>query len=152
MSDKPREDSKSLETDERFPTGPWTGYFLQPGFPNQFRMKLALTFQNGRMTGDGSDYVGPFLISGRYAVEDGKCFWTKQYIGRHQVHYQGYNEGKGIWGTWEIRREWSGGFHIWPEGMADQSAKREAKSEPHPAAVSFENEAPSLEPSAFSGD
>ena len=148
MGEKP-----ALETDERFPTGPWTGYFLQPGFSQQFRTWLSLTFQNGRMTGDGQDYVGPFLISGRYSVEDGKCSWTKQYLGQHKVFYQGYNEGKGIWGTWDIPKVWSGGFHIWPEGLADQSVERKTESEPRPASVSFDSAAPaSLEPSVFSAD
>ncbi len=153
MSEKPRDEQPVLETDERFPSGPWTGYFLQPGCMSQFRTWLSLTFRNGKMTGDGQDYVGPFLISGRYAVDDGKCSWTKQYIGLHAVYYQGYNEGKGIWGTWEIPKVWNGGFHIWPEGMAEQSEQRESESEPLPAAVNFESEAPaSLEPSTFSVD
>lgn len=151
MSAKPRNETPVLEMDERFPSGPWVGYFLQPGSVNQFRMRLALTFQNGKMTGDGLDTVGPFLISGRYGVEDGKCSWTKQYIGQHQVFYQGYNEGQGIWGTWDIPKVWTGGFHIWPEGMADPSQKRKSQSEPRPASVTFDPGAPaSLEPSAFS--
>lgn len=153
MSKKPREDKPVHETDGRFPSGPWTGYFLQPGSPSQFRMQLALTFQNGKMTGNGSDCVGPFLISGRYSVDDGKCHWTKQYISQHQVFYQGFGEGQGIWGTWEIPHAWSGGFHIWPEGMADPSANRKAESEPRPASINFDTLTPtSLEPSALSWD
>ncbi|HKQ38496.1 MAG TPA: hypothetical protein VJ063_10495, partial [Verrucomicrobiae bacterium] len=27
--------------------------------------------------------------------------------------------GKGIWGTWEIREESHGGFHIWPTDASD---------------------------------
>jgi hypothetical protein len=74
------------------------------------------------MTGEGRDWVGAFLITGRYSVEDGKCHWTKRYLGKHDVFYKGFNEGKGIWGMWEILPfgvEWHGGFHIWPEGMSD---------------------------------
>ena len=59
-------------------------------------------------------------MRGRYDTADGKCHWTKRYLGKHDVFYKGYNEGKGIWGTWEIpSSEWRGGFHIWPEGMSD---------------------------------
>jgi hypothetical protein len=52
--------------------------------------------------------------------------WTKSYVGRHKVYYNGFNEGKGIWGTWDIpgglfHRHVHGGFHIWPEGMSDRS-------------------------------
>ena len=110
-----------LETDPRFPSGPWTGYFLQKAIPGRHRMELRLTFRGGAMTGEGRDWVGPFTIRGRYSVADGKCYWTKRYAGKHDVFYQGFNEGKGIWGVWEIV-EWSrGGFHIWPEGMPDPS-------------------------------
>jgi hypothetical protein len=115
-----------LETDPRFPSGPWTGFFLQRINPGRHRMELRLQFRAGEMTGEGRDWVGKFLIRGRYAVADGKCHWVKRYLGKHDVIYQGYNEGKGIWGLWEIPTETHpdvcrGGFHIWPEGMPDPS-------------------------------
>jgi hypothetical protein len=115
----------NLETDPRFPSGPWTGFFLQQAIPGRHLMELRLTFQNAMITGEGRDWVGPFLLSGRYDLADGKCRWTKRYIGRHDVYYQGFNEGKGIWGIWEIPSTAAGslrgGFHIWPEGMLDPS-------------------------------
>jgi hypothetical protein len=87
-------------------------------------MELHLTFRQGQMTGDGRDYVGNFIVRGQYFLGDGKCYWTKRYLGKHDVFYQGYNEGRGIWGIWEIPAtrqygEQRGGSHIWPEGMAD---------------------------------
>jgi hypothetical protein len=87
-------------------------------------MELHLTFQQGQMTGEGRDYVGTFIVRGQYSIVDGKCYWTKRYVGKHDVFYQGYNEGKGIWGVWEIPTTGAnsalrGGFHIWPEGMSD---------------------------------
>ena len=114
-----------LETDPRFPSGPWVGFFLQKEIPGRHTMELRLTFRQGAMSGEGRDWVGAFVVRGRYAVEDGKCYWTKRYVARHDVFYQGFNEGKGIWGTWEIPPEknsgvrYHGGFHIWPEGMPD---------------------------------
>ena len=114
-----------LETDPRFPSGPWTGFFLQPQLPGRHLMELKLTFRQGSMTGEGRDWVGQFLIRGQYNLKDGKCYWTKRYIGKHDVFYKGFNEGKGIWGAWEIPADqnagqrWHGGFHIWPEGMGD---------------------------------
>ncbi len=114
-----------LETDARFPSGPWVGFFLQPIIPGRHLMELHLTFRQGTLTGEGRDWVGPFIIRGRYDLGDGKCYWTKKYLAKHDVFYQGYNEGKGIWGTWEIPPEqnggqqWRGGFHIWPEAMGD---------------------------------
>src|SRR5436305_13502042 len=91
-----------LETDPRFPSGPWTGYFLQKSIPGRHLMELRLTFQDGHMTGEGRDRVGKFTVQGRYNTSDGICSWTKQYVGKHDVLYQGYNEGQGIWGIWEL--------------------------------------------------
>jgi hypothetical protein len=113
-------DAKSaLETDPRFPSGPWTGFFLQPVLPGRHLMELALTFRQGEMTGEGRDWVGKFGIRGRYNLTDGNCYWTKRYWGKHDVFYRGFNEGNGIWGKWEMGSLWHGGFHIWPEGMGD---------------------------------
>ena len=68
--------------------------------------------------------MGAYTVRGRYNLADGRCHWTKAYQGMHAVTYDGFNEGKGIWGTWtiaasEISVEVHGGFHIWPEGMLD---------------------------------
>jgi hypothetical protein len=118
-------DPATSETDPRFPSGPWTGFFLQRQLPGRHLMELRLTFRLGQLTGEGRDLVGKFVLRGRYSTADGKCRWTKRYLGRHDVYYQGFNEGKGIWGTWEIPPEqnagqhYHGGFHIWPEGMTD---------------------------------
>ena len=113
-----------LETDPRFPSGPWIGFFLQKAMPGRHRMELRLQFRNGTLTGEGRDWVGAFIIRGQYTVADGRCHWQKRYLAKHDVFYQGFNEGKGIWGVWEIPTEVlpdvrTGGFHIWPEGLAD---------------------------------
>jgi hypothetical protein len=129
-----------LEEDHRFPSGPWKGFFLQPELPGRHWMELDLTFRRGLLRGEGRDWVGPFHFRGRYDVETGRCSWTKQYVGRHALYYQGYNEGKGIWGTWEWNRPdpWRGGFHIWPVAMGDPTRPAlaealELPAEPLPA-------------------
>jgi hypothetical protein len=129
-----------LESDPRFPSGPWTGFFLQPLVPGRHLMELRLTFQHGGLTGEGRDWVGPFVIRGRYSLEDGKCHWNKRYVGKHDVFYQGYNEGRGIWGTWEIpdseiSSHQRGGFHIWPEGMADPTGSHLTEEADPPVVV-----------------
>jgi hypothetical protein len=121
------EQPNDLEADPRFPSGKWTGFWVQPRVPGKQFMELQLTFRQGTLTGEGRDRVGLFTFNGSYNVEDGKCSWTKHYTGRHNVLYKGYNEGKGIWGVWEMAPELApashrGGFHIWPRGMADPSA------------------------------
>ena len=125
-----------LETDERFPSGPWTGFFLQPTQPGRHWMELLLTFRDGLVKGDGSDKVGKFRVTGRYSIEDGKCRWTKTYLGEHSLYYQGYNEGKGIWGNWEMTSAWRGGFHIWPVAMGDPTQPRRSEEVDLPASFS----------------
>jgi len=134
-----------LETDPGFPSGPWTGFFLQRLIPGRHRMELHLKFRQGGLTGEGRDWVGQFVIRGRYTLEDGRCHWTKRYLGKHDVFYNGFNEGKGIWGTWEIPATQAfpaqrGGFHIWPEGMhiEDDEVLSEAAELPAPEEVSFQ--------------
>jgi hypothetical protein len=127
-----------IETDPRFPSGPWVGFYLMKPSPERHQMELGLSFRKGVMTGEGRDKIGNFLIRGKYTVEDGKCWWTKSYIGRHDVFYHGYNEGKGIWGIWEIPPSYDGGFHIWPVGIGDPTHPRLAEAVDRPAETEAE--------------
>lgn len=121
-----------LELDGRFPSGEWTGFFLQPPSTSRHWMQLHLTFRAGILKGQGSDWVGPFTMDGGYKLEDGRCWWTKRYTGQHDVSYSGYNEGKGIWGVWHIPPAAKGGFHIWPAGMADPTHSALTQTEQAP--------------------
>jgi hypothetical protein len=98
-------------------------------------MELHLSFHRGVVTGEGRDMIGPFLIRGQYSLVDGKCWWTKRYVGKHDVAYQGYNEGKGIWGLWEIPPNSRGGFHIWPVAMGDPTSPNLAETIAAPAGI-----------------
>jgi hypothetical protein len=117
-----------LETDPRFPSGAWVGFWLQKHPPvGRHSMELHLTFRSGVINGEGRDWVAPFLVTGRYNLGDGHCHWTKRYVGRHDVFYDGFNEGKGIWGSWQIPGdpvvpEVRGGFYVWPKEMPDPSS------------------------------
>ena len=57
-----------LETDPRFPSGRWIGFFLDKRLPGKHQMELLLTFRQGEVTGEGRDKVGKFLVRGRYGV------------------------------------------------------------------------------------
>lgn len=96
-------------------------------------MNLHLTFANGSLTGDGNDDVGRFLVRGRYDAAERECWWTKTYPGSHDVHYRGFREGKGIWGTWDIGLFAHGGFHIWPRGADEGEERTRATTEAQPA-------------------
>lgn len=131
-----------------WPSGNWIGFYVYSrSVNNRHRMDLALTFSKGRVTGSGSDDIGKFVIKGGYSIRDGSCYWSKQYLGAHDVCYTGYREGRGIWGTWVIDYISSGGFQIWPlgEGVAAKKQEEETRSAP----VVIEGVVPSI---AFPGD
>ena len=116
---------------ELFPSGPWVGFYnYQPG--DRHRMDLNLQFSQGQVNGDGIDDIGRFLVRGRYDAAQRECYWTKTYLGAHDVFYRGFREGKGIWGTWEIHTQSHGGFHIWPRaaGEGDEQFEAESRSQP----------------------
>lgn len=115
--------------DAQFPSGPWTGFYTYSGPKDKHRMDLHLDFTKGQMTGDGNDDIGAFVIRGKYDTVALECHWTKRYLGKHDVYYEGYREGKGIWGRWEINAYSHGGFHIWPksaqEGETESTSAQE---------------------------
>jgi hypothetical protein len=123
-----------FETDPRFPSGPWVGFWIQKHKPvGRHSMELHLTFRAGVIHGEGRDAVAPFLLTGRYDLGDGHCHWTKRYVGKHDVSYDGFNEGKGIWGGWVIPGDWRtaearGGFYIWPKGLQDPTSPHLAEA------------------------
>ena len=79
-----------VESDDRFPSGPWKGFFLQPRFSTDRKtMSLHLSFTAGKITGDGDDFVGDFVISGRYDLKSGKVWLHKRYVGKYDVFYKG---------------------------------------------------------------
>ncbi len=133
MDEKSTPEPLAVEADPRFPSGPWTGFFLQNVLPGRNWMELRLTFRDGVIDGEGRDRVGLFRINGHYDLVTGRCHWIKGYLKQHRISYQGYNESKGIWGVWEYHPTWKGGFHIWPEGMADPTQQRLAESIDEPA-------------------
>jgi hypothetical protein len=92
-------DLADRELDPRFPSGPWTGFFLQYWFPGRNTTNLHLTYRGGTLAGEGRDWVGPYTIRGSYDVGTGRCAWTKTDVGRHSVAYRGVGDGRGIWGV-----------------------------------------------------
>lgn len=106
-------------SESEFLSGPWVGFYTYHGERDKHRMDLGLTFSDGTVSGEGNDDIGRFFIGGHFDLASRECYWTKTYIGAHDVFYRGFCEGKGIWGTWEILADARGGFHIWPRAQAD---------------------------------
>jgi hypothetical protein len=116
-----------LETDPRFPSGPWTGFWIQQWAGKQKKMQLSFIFCEGRISGEGRDIIGKFSFSGQYDLKTGRCLLTKQYLHAHRVEYDGVNEGQPLWlwGLWTLGRD-KGGFHLWPAGEPDPTQQRTA--------------------------
>lgn len=101
------------ETDKRFPSGIWVGYWMQGYIKG--RMRLTLEFINGAITGEGSDPVGTFKMKGIYSLRHNMVSMSKRYYGAHSVGYVGGAADGGLNGTWQIRSipqidEW----RLWP--------------------------------------
>jgi hypothetical protein len=130
MSDEPR----LSETDDRFPSGPWTGFYHQWG--TQARQRLSLSFKAGVISGHGRDPAGDFSIRGSYHTDSGKAALVKIYPS-HQVEYDGHADGDGIGGGWMIRYDLGladrGQFRIWPDELAVPEHERLKAEEPAPA-------------------
>lgn len=114
-----------LESDERFASGPWIGFYVQNG--ERGRQALALRFSAGKISGEGRDPGGDFRVTGTYDVERGRAWLSKIYP-THVVEYDGHAEGNGVWGTWKIEYDENfadrGGFHIWPDASGTGSERR----------------------------
>lgn len=119
-----------LETDGRFPSGRWKGYFLHRSVSaEEWQMDLHLTFSNGRLRGNGVDSIGTFSVDGRYDRDEGKIWWNKRYE-THEIFYKGYAEEQGIWGIWEFRSLGRDGFRIWPVSPGDDAESVEEHETP----------------------
>jgi hypothetical protein len=97
-----------------YPSGVWRGYWDQQGWGRQMMGPLVLRFGEGRIEGEGRDVIGRFTFTGAYD-DGGAIRMVKQYLGRHQVLYQGTYDGEGtIFGQWSIPPLWSGSFALSP--------------------------------------
>jgi hypothetical protein len=105
------------DNDSSFASGPWTGFYTYNLIPGKHPTDLILKFSRGRITGEGRDKVGSFVIDGDYDPETRECSWLKSYVGRHDVHYRAFRDAKGIWGTWQDDK--SEPSHCWCEIMGE---------------------------------
>lgn len=115
----PATEENKFEQDPQLPSGEWSGFYLESHQDRRGWMHLYINFVDGRIEGEGTDYVGPWVIQGSYDLKNKVCQWTKQYQGRHRVEYQGKITRDGIQGRWDIRNWNNGPFHIWPRTRMD---------------------------------
>ena len=67
-----------MENDNRLPTGEWNGFYVEDQRSPKGWMHLYLRFEDGKISGEGTDYVGPWVASGTYERDSGKCNWVKE--------------------------------------------------------------------------
>src|SRR5438552_10031870 len=91
-----------------FPSVPRTGFYNYGRIAQKHRMDLGLVFTDSTISGDGSNDIGRFFVTGHFDETNGECSWTKAYIGGHDVFYGGFWEGKGKRGLWGMTKESSG--------------------------------------------
>jgi hypothetical protein len=122
-----------------YPSGSWAGFWEQAGWGRQRMTAFELHFSDGRVTGRGTDVVGPFTIRGEYETATGKVAWVKQYVGKHRVLYSGTPDGEGsILGTWSLEVDGSkntGPFLLKPENgrqTGDEPIREIPKGERRP--------------------
>lgn len=101
------------------PSGVWTGFYLEPFQPQPGWMHLYLEFSPDVIRGEGTDYVGPWILTGKIDLGSASVGWTKQYLGKHAVTYIGTFSDSGIEGSWKISDGLDGRFRIWPAHRGD---------------------------------
>ena len=116
--------SKDLpETDPRFPSGKWTGFYLQPQIHyGRCWMQLFLRFSEGKISGEGQDIEGAFFLRGKYDLDEGEVWFQKHYRGWH-VYYKGLHTRKAISGLWHLPLD-RGTFLVWHESTNDPTIRR----------------------------
>ena len=96
----------------------WKGYYEQYG--SKHEMTCSLTFsQDGTVSGQGSDDIGRYTISGKMETSNSFAF-TKQYVGAHSVAYSGtvqWGDLPKLQGLWQLGGQ-SGGFMLYPVAFA----------------------------------
>ena len=97
-----------------YPSGVWRGYWEQQYWGRQPMGPLVLRFRDGQIEGEGRDVIGPFTFEGEYD-DQGGIHMVKQYLGQHQVLYEGTYDGEGtIFGQWSTSPFNFGSFALSP--------------------------------------
>ena len=76
---------------------------------------VRLSFQAGKISGNGNDEVGTFSWRGTYDTKLLQVDMVKIYL-THEVAYRGFADENGIWGSWSLQAS-GGGFHLWPKNL-----------------------------------
>lgn len=106
-----------------YPSGTWIGYWHQSSVGRHPMKEFELHFRpDGTVSGRGVDMVGRFTFDGEWDRATGQVQMTKQFLGKHQVRYDGRPDGEGsITGTWTI--DYFGSHDKGPFGLSPHLPK-----------------------------
>ena len=90
---------------------PWEGYLIQEGQQYDMYFENFQINADWSLWGSGADAIGEFTCYGT-CDNNGKCEFTKEYIGQHSVYYRGQFNGKRIRGKWHIQGQQPEYFEI----------------------------------------
>lgn len=105
-------------------SGPWRGWSIQYGM--RITEKIKLSIGKGKISGNGTDKDGSFLVEGDYDPE-GNVTLTRTYTRTTEpsqlgagipYRYRGRWDGTLVFGRWApVANPWSDGgpFEMWPE-------------------------------------
>lgn len=116
--------------EDLFPSGEWVGFYTYDQASDRHHMDLYLSFtMDGQIQGNGTDDLGAFTVRGKYDTNELKAYFTKFYPGSPDVFYEGVNENRRIYGSWQIDAATHGGFKIWPKQLGEDDSDEEIKHE-----------------------
>jgi hypothetical protein len=111
-----------------FTSGTWTAFWTAyPDWapPAESAHSLELTFADGRVSGEGTDWVGEFVIGGTYDEATQRVAYTKAYVGKHSIEYTGQRDAEGnISGEWQLG-PFRGFFLLVPRPVREATAVAE---------------------------
>ncbi len=102
-----------------------SGWWEQQGYGRQAMDELTLAFDDGHVSGAGTDVVGDFVFRGH--INQAGIRLVKQYIGQHQIEYLGTYDGEGIYfGKWSYAGYLSGKWLIRVNGFGQNQTGADA--------------------------
>ena len=124
----PGRDAPSFETDPRFRRARGPASSSSPGRPSGtgWSSTSRSAMASWRAPGGTGSASSPWRAATTSTTA--RPTGTRRTSGAHSIAYSGYNEGKGIWGTWEYQSNWRGGFLIWPVAMGDPTKAKLAEA------------------------
>jgi len=107
----------------------WKGHFEQGG--EQTKMQLKMHVAPEGVFGLGTDDIGAFIMRGDWNQDTNLIQFVKQYIGAHQVLYQGYLTKHKRWlieGLWAIPGNCDGNFKLKRSKVKDSVSEADEDS------------------------